>query len=549
MQIIQKTKAFLDQLNLRINTLNINIILIILVSSISSFAGIWDDSSQSLTAHDESLYAGRAKLMLESNDFFTPFDNPHHKTVGSYWLIALSMKVLGYTEASARLPSSLASIICCVLVYKIGRQFLTSNASLCSAILLPTMPLWLQYSRYSSPDLIFICCILFSLYFLLKANSIYINYPNFSFILWHLSGFFISLSFIFRSFMIALPIIGLLPCLYHSYNKFGSKFIRSFVIGIIIGAIPSVVSISIAFDHYGIESIYRLLDFAHKKAVGGQLLKGFKFYPLTVMILTYPASILVLFGFTSIFNSKNDARFLSIFIGYPAIVFSILIFISTNHIHYSLSLLPFISLLCGAIIDYAPKISIRYRRTSILIAITVTLISFVILIIATYSLIPISNLPHLIDNQELISRRIIIWGSTSLIISLTFLTSKIDILNFSKYILIISLIQISILASLYAEGYMGNPNNKFKAFLEQSNIHKIVNTNQINLYRLPTKDQSLLKFYLPSYSINNSSIFSHLRSSYSIVPSNIINDLLNRYPNNVYTIDSYNRITLIKIVE
>ena len=60
--------------------------------------------NHSLIAHDESLYGYRARL-IENNDWFTPFEKAHHKTIGSYWPAAVSLKILGINEFSARLPS------------------------------------------------------------------------------------------------------------------------------------------------------------------------------------------------------------------------------------------------------------------------------------------------------------------------------------------------------------------------------------------------------------------------------------------------------------
>ena len=72
---------------------DLNIILIALLTSLAYFYGYLNATNQSLTAHDEALYVGRARLMLDNHDWFTPFDSAHHKTVGSYWLIALSLKI------------------------------------------------------------------------------------------------------------------------------------------------------------------------------------------------------------------------------------------------------------------------------------------------------------------------------------------------------------------------------------------------------------------------------------------------------------------------
>ena len=58
-----------------------------------------DFSTQSLVAHDEGLYARRARLIEYSDNWFSPpFPSPHHKTLGSYWFIALAIRLFGNSE-------------------------------------------------------------------------------------------------------------------------------------------------------------------------------------------------------------------------------------------------------------------------------------------------------------------------------------------------------------------------------------------------------------------------------------------------------------------
>ena len=72
-----------------------------------------DFSTQSLVAHDEGLYARRARLIESSANWFSPpFISPHHKTLGSYWLIALSIRLFGNSELALRLPSIISSFLC-----------------------------------------------------------------------------------------------------------------------------------------------------------------------------------------------------------------------------------------------------------------------------------------------------------------------------------------------------------------------------------------------------------------------------------------------------
>ena len=52
---------------------------------------------------------------------------------------------------------------------------------------------------------------------------------------------------------------------------------------------------------------------------------------------------------------------------------------------------------------------------------------------------------------------------------------------------------------LFAKGIISNPNNKFKQFVYEREIHEIVVNNKIYLLgKLDDKLQHLLRFYLPS---------------------------------------------------
>ena len=79
------------------------VLFLVLIILFVSFCSIFFIENHSLVAHDESLYANRAKLIIDSNNWFTPFEKAHHKTIGSYWLISLSFKIFGISEFSARL--------------------------------------------------------------------------------------------------------------------------------------------------------------------------------------------------------------------------------------------------------------------------------------------------------------------------------------------------------------------------------------------------------------------------------------------------------------
>ena len=117
--MINITKQFINYKNIQLGVLNFLLKhkkLIIPVLFIFSYLLLYfliDFSTQSLVAHDEGLYARRSRILEESQNWFSsPFSSPHHKTIGSYWLIALSIKFFGYSELALRLPSILASFFC-----------------------------------------------------------------------------------------------------------------------------------------------------------------------------------------------------------------------------------------------------------------------------------------------------------------------------------------------------------------------------------------------------------------------------------------------------
>ncbi|NEP61962.1 MAG: phospholipid carrier-dependent glycosyltransferase, partial [Symploca sp. SIO2G7] len=133
--------------------------------------GFFNLDHQSLMAHDEGLYARRARVIVDSGDWVHPWGTPHHKTPGPYWVVALFIQMFGRHEVAVRLPSVLACIGCVWLTYAIGRRLLNPTAALLGAMSLGVAPLWLQYSRLATPDVMFTGLILLAVWLLLDAEG------------------------------------------------------------------------------------------------------------------------------------------------------------------------------------------------------------------------------------------------------------------------------------------------------------------------------------------------------------------------------------------
>ncbi len=519
------------------------LIIVCLIGIISTF-GIWDTHTQSLIAHDEGLYAGRAKLILEAKDWFAPFNNPHHKTIGSYWLIAISMKVFGFTEFSARLPSSIFSILSSLLVYLIGQEFLSKKASLYSALLLSSMPLWFQYSRYASPDIPFVFLTLLSTYFLLLTHKrIDLNKRTRYFLLIS-SGICLSLSFFIRSFMVALPVFSLLPFLISSrFFNYKSRLLP-FALGILLGLTPTFLALFHAFSSYGSESFFSLIDFAKDKAVGGVLFKNSLSYPLNLLLLSFPIGLLSSIGIISLIKNGNTHQRIFL-LSYPFISLIILMSISTRYSHYALVLYPFIALIYGHSLDH-----INTLNGNIALKIT-RLISFIAILFGIL-LVLISCLIY--TNQITIS----VAGINSILLSMVFLailymlvgillaSRPLNVVNTLRATIILPLIQIFTLLGLYSNGIMGNPNSELKSFIRDEPFSKIFENNRIIMVDIIGKSKTLMQFYLPSYEHYNPSKHN-LNNSYLLINKGSLSRFKETKEYRIYPLGLYKDIRFIRI--
>ena len=205
---------------------------LVLIILLVSFCSIFFIENHSLVAHDESLYANRAKLIIDSNNWFTPFEKAHHKTIGSYWLIALSFKIFGISEFSARLPSYIFSILSSFILFKIIKNIGSLEIGLISIFTLSSSFLWFSYGKYCSPDTLYIFLNLLGILYLVKTNNFLQENTKNKYLF--ISGLFLSLPFFIRSYLQFLPLVSLLPFILFKFKKLGYKNTRYFIIGFLL---------------------------------------------------------------------------------------------------------------------------------------------------------------------------------------------------------------------------------------------------------------------------------------------------------------------------
>ncbi len=533
-----KISNFIKSNNIKFTTF----FILLFISYIVSYFWV-DPSSQSLIAHDEGLYARRARLLAESSNWFSPpFEEPHHKTLGSYWLIALAIKYCGLNELSIRLPSFIFSCISLLLVFLITRELSSKKAAIISVLSLISMPLWIQYSKYASPDMPYVAFNLISIYLLVKAFSS--SNSNRSIYLF-LSSFSVSMAFFLRSYMIFIPCAALSPYLISNIKE---KKLNSYLVlfsGFVIGIIPTFLNLYYAYKLHSSIGITSLFDFARKQAIGTSIVKNIFLLPLNFLYLTFPIGLIIvlLFIFT---KPNNKISSPSLIYAYPLISTLILLSMSKSYAHYFLFLLPFLSILTSLYLEsftykysYSFK-SIKYVFLFILTFLIITL--FFSAFIYNYEFL---NLPIEHIKYSLIITSIFI---LSYVFALNSIAFKSYTNNLNTLLLLITLPQLLGISLLYNLGIMGNPNTNLKNFVSNDSFIKISNTNKIYLFRLNSKTKTLLSFYLPSsQSIDSIKLlpeYSYFITSDSNLPSEQINiknyKLISSFGNNYLFLNNLN---------
>ncbi len=99
---------------------------------------------------DEGRNADKARDILLLNDWVTPYTNfvpALDKPIFFSWLGAISYKIFGVSEFSARLPSALAGLAGLIIIYFFGKRFLSAGAGLWGSLVRASSVEYLLLSR------------------------------------------------------------------------------------------------------------------------------------------------------------------------------------------------------------------------------------------------------------------------------------------------------------------------------------------------------------------------------------------------------------------
>lgn len=102
------------------------------------------------TEPDEGRYASISAAMARGDDWITPRLNGlqyYEKPPLFFWCCAASLRIFGYYDWAARIPSALAAFLTCLLILHFGRKFKNLFTGVAGAAIFATMPLAAVVSR------------------------------------------------------------------------------------------------------------------------------------------------------------------------------------------------------------------------------------------------------------------------------------------------------------------------------------------------------------------------------------------------------------------
>ena len=502
------------------------------------FCGFLDLDQQRLIAHDEGLYATRAREMLMQQDWIHPWAIPHHKTPGSYWILAGMFQLFGINEITARFPSILASVACGVLVYEIAKDLLSTRIALWSVFTLSTSFLWVQYGRFATPDIVFIALFLAGLLCLLRAEKSQRYGDHLRFI----AGMSWGLACLVRSFLLMLPMAGLMPYLLVENRRHRHLYNPWLYVGMGVGLLPTLLWLWACWQRYGAQIFQAVMDFPVRKATrgGDRFLSGIVFYLTSLGMNSFPWGLFTLMGWGGLLKRPANRQQIWLLGVYPLVIFGLLSLSSTHLHHYALVIYPFLAMLAGIAMDGICESASRWsRRGAIAIALFLGLLGIILVMASGFLYSPLSQ-----QNESLQSARLYVPIALTLGIAWVITTAlKLTSVNWTQWLLGLLLANWLTLMVAGFSGVLGNGDLSLKAFLLEPEVQTVLDQHVINFTPLQGKLSVLIRFYTPRYGSRLSSVSELPTSGYAWVWEDNLGDIAVPYT----LVGNFKQVFLIKL--
>lgn len=322
-------------------------LIIICIIFIGAFLFIPFLGSIHLFDWDEVNFAEASREMIVTGDFLTvriDYEPFHEKQPLFFWLQAISMKIFGINEFSARFPNAIIGIISLIAIFLIGRKLYDNKFGVLWVISYIGSFLPNFYFRTGLIDPTFNLFIFIGSYFVFKYINLTNNKDLVSYKYIIIAGLFVGLAVMTKG-----PVGYLFPTItWLIYWIINRKKIISQIKGLVlfsfISFLPLILWYSIILYINGWDLLIKNLNYQIRLLLTNDAgFSGpFYYHFLVVLFGCYPASVLAIPSFRKISSDntlqQNYRLWLIILLGTVLIIFSI---VQTKIVHYSsLAYLP-----------------------------------------------------------------------------------------------------------------------------------------------------------------------------------------------------------------
>lgn len=312
-------------------------------------------------AEDEGYYGLQARWMLHTGDWLTLhwWHKPlFDRAIGVQWLQAMSMAVGGETTLMVRFPSILSFFFIVYLTKEIAKQLnLSEETSWLSGAIVAITPLVTNYAHLGTQDLPLVAIELLGIWALLKPDSRWLL----------LTGTCIGLGFLLKSFMIAVPMLALIPFIWQkNFQPIRSTWLY---LGFILGFIPVSLWLILASQLHGnivFQQLFGKLIFLAEESYHES---QWWYYLWNLPLNGFP------WVFISLMARLNKSQ-IPLLWGFPLVMLICLSVFSTRTPYYGLQILPFAAILSAIAIkqDYKRISKFIFASGSFLMIISVLIV-------------------------------------------------------------------------------------------------------------------------------------------------------------------------------
>lgn len=309
---------------------------------------------RSFIAHDEGYYALQARWALEQNEWLTPlwlgapaFD----RTMTLQWLIALSYRLFGSTAWAAHLPGLLAAVASLWLTHALATELaprLTLGPAWAwlSTVVLACTPLWINYAHFATQDLPLLAVLELAVLALLRSENGRPSAPRWSF----LAGACVGLGFLLKSFLVAVPLLALLPYVLIEQRVLLRR--ATLWLGVLAGLAPVLLWLGLALHSHGLSVVSGLWLKLVQLSGSDHFQPGPFFYLWNLPANTAPWIVAAGWGWWSWSRPRHqgglDRAERLLLLAYPLLVLLLLSAFRTKTPYYGLLLSPWLAMAAAA---------------------------------------------------------------------------------------------------------------------------------------------------------------------------------------------------------